>query len=194
MPLSFDPKRPTLFINGVFTDDHYVANLIVEIAKEKKVSRIAVVENNTHFYLGDILQVLGHELGARDIAAIRARDAMRYSIQHYGCVFVLAHSQGTAIAWAGLLMLTSAERARVIFEGDGSQMYVDGKKIGLKETANIRYPKDPIPITNDVLKWVGLRPKKQEWIVLERQPSKEDTLGHNYRANYLYGKRPEERR
>ncbi|HNC75335.1 MAG TPA: hypothetical protein PK362_10690, partial [Elusimicrobiota bacterium] len=86
------------------------------------------------------------------------------SIQQYGCVYVWAHSQGTAIAKAALSMLTLAERSRVIYEGAGPQTYVDGKKLGLKEAANIRYPKDPIPITNDVLKWIGMRPKNQDWI------------------------------
>ena len=192
--LKFDPKRPTIFINGVFTTNKYALNEAGQIAEKKGISTVYVVTNNTHFVLGDIFQIVGHEFGARDISAIRARDAMRYSIQQYGCVYVWAHSQGTAIAKAALSMLTLAERSRVIYEGAGPQTYVDGKKLGLKEAANIRYPKDPIPITNDVLKWIGMRPKNQDWIYLERQPRKEDLMGHNFLENYLDGKRPEGRK
>jgi hypothetical protein len=91
-------------------------------------------------------------------------------------------------------MLTPAERSRVVYVGNGSQTYVNGQKLGLKETTNIRYPKDPVGKVNYVLKWVGMRPWKQDWVVLERQPEREDWMGHNYLVNYVNGKRPEEKK
>jgi hypothetical protein len=191
---TFDDKKPTLFINGVFTTDRYADKEVRAIIKKEGLTIAARIENNTHYILGDIFQVIGHEFGSYDITAIRARDAMRQSIRQYGIVFVKAHSQGTAIALAGMSMLTPAERSRVIYEGNGSQTYVDGGRLGLKAAANIRYPKDPIPRTNDVLKWVGLRPWKQDWVVLERNTKTEDRMGHNFLVNYLKGQRPEEKR
>ncbi len=193
-PLMLDPKKPTIFINGVFTMNEYAWNESIQIAGKNGLTAVAVVRNNTHFILGDILQIVGHELGAQDITAIRARDAMRESIQKYGIVDIDAHSQGSAIANAAFSMLTPAERSRVVYDGAGSQMYVDGEKLGLMKATNSRYPTDPVPMVNDVLKWVGLRPWKQEWVWLERQPATEDRLGHNYLVNYLNGKRPEEKK
>jgi hypothetical protein len=192
--LTLDPKRPTVFINGIFTTNDYARNEVRQIAKEKGLTAVAVVRNNTHFILGDILQIVGHEFGAHDITAIRARNAMREAIQKHGIVYVESHSQGSASADGGISMLTSAERSRVVYKGDGPQKYIDREKYGLKAATNIRYPKDPMPTVNDVLKYVGLRSWKQDWVVLERQPETEDWIGHNYLVNYLNGKRPEEKR
>ncbi len=99
-PLTFDPKHPMVFINGVLTTNDYAKDEAIQIARKENISNIAIVRNNTHFVVGDFLQIIGQELGAQDITAIRARDAMRYSIQKYGVVYVEAHSQGAEIASA----------------------------------------------------------------------------------------------
>jgi hypothetical protein len=123
---------------------------------------------------------------------IRARDAMREAIRLFGVVYVDAHSQGSMVGYQSFLMLTPAERSRVHYEGNGSQMVVDKNKLGLAEAVNNRYPKDPVPMVNDILKYMGMRPWNQEWTYLVRQPATEDTVGHNYLVNYLYGKRRED--
>jgi hypothetical protein len=151
------------------------------------------VENNTHFFvLGDIFQIIVEEFGGHDAAVLRARDGMKEAIQKYGVVYLDAHSQGTMTDYQAFLMLSLAERSRVHYEGKGGQMYVDKEKLGLAEAINIRYPKDPVPIMNDVLKYVGMRPWHQVWTGLERQRDTEDTFGHNYLVNYLNGKRKED--
>jgi hypothetical protein len=190
-PMELDPKRPTIFINGVGTKDRYAEKVVTAIRQREGISSASRIENNTHFVIGDFLQILGHELGAYDITAIRTRDGIRESIQKFGIANVEAHSQGTAISKAAFSMLTPAERSRVVYEGNGSQTYVAGQRFGLKGSTNIRYPKDPVPMTNDVLKWVGLRPWKQDWVVLDRQSANEDWLGHNYLVHYLNGKKQE---
>jgi hypothetical protein len=190
--LEFDPKEPILLINGVFTNDRYAKKEAIALKDKYGLQSVARVENNTHFVIGDIFQILGEELGAQDITVIRARDAIKDVIQKYGSVSVRAFSQGSAITSAALDMLTPEERSRVTYEGDGAQKYIDGEARGLKAATNVRYPIDPVAKVNGVLKYVGMRPWKQDWVELERNKATEDLIGHDFLADYVNGKRRED--
>jgi hypothetical protein len=72
-------------------------------------------------------------------------------------VYVVAHSQGTAIFAQAMELLSPAERSKVHFYGAGSEWFIDREQYGLASAENVWNKKDPIPMLANNLRvtnWV----------------------------------------
>jgi hypothetical protein len=107
----------------------------------------------------DFVQIIGHEyFGAYDRPVHNMVKAIRKGIDLRGEVYVVAHSQGTAIFARALELLTPAERSKIHYYGAGSEWFVDPAKHGLAGAENVWNKKDIVPsfgnyirITNNLL-------------------------------------------
>jgi hypothetical protein len=135
-----------LYINGMKTNDK-VANNTQDLIQDKTGYKIARIENNTHsFPFGDGLQSLGYETGTSiDVTAIRAADAMKQAISEKGSVYVIAHSQGSAIFNSALQLLTPEERSNVHYQGFGPEKYINASQTGIAESYNCEHVNDIVP-------------------------------------------------
>jgi hypothetical protein len=162
--MSFDQRAGALavvFSNGIQNDRitaQHSANKVFEAFGVSSGVRIA---NETHGPLGllDFVQIIGHEyFGAYDRPVHNMVKAIRKGIDLRGEVYVVAHSQGTAIFARALELLTPAERSKIHYYGAGSEWFVDPAKHGLAGAENVWNKKDIVPsfgnyirITNNLL-------------------------------------------
>ena len=145
------PKKgeAVLWISGMFTTKYKSDQNKAVINEYNKISAVRI-ENNTHG-IGDIIQVIGHELGFVDITAVRAADAMRQGIKEKGEIYVIAFSQGAATFESGVKLLTPEERKHVHYQGFGGESYIDADKLGIAEATNFRVASDIVPrLGNDI--------------------------------------------
>jgi hypothetical protein len=144
--ISFDPQGPRVVtINGVFNKRKNAEAINTFTRRAFGVKYATRVENPTT-YVGDILQIIGHEyLGAVDRSARETARAIRVGIKEDGLVFVVAHSQGTAIFHQSLTLLTKEERAKVHYLGVGSEWFIDAESNGLAGARNVWNEGDRVP-------------------------------------------------
>ncbi len=134
-------------INGVRTTDKDAGTLMrtASASPRFKGSQPVRVSNGTHFVVGDFIQVIGQELGAIDVTAVRAANTIRSAadaLKKNGCccarIQVFAHSQGTMIFNRALPLISSSVRSIICFTGIGGQKAVLAKSVGHVENyANI---------------------------------------------------------
>jgi len=106
------------------------------------ISGVRVV-NNTHLLrMGDLLQILGHEIGLIDVTSRRAARQIAAAYQwgvDQGCecirIVVVAHSQGTMVFRRALPLLSSDIRSSIEYYGDGGQDFI-GSWHGLRSVDN----------------------------------------------------------
>ena len=116
---------------------------------------VHVVNRSAFWGLGDIMQIIGNELGAIDITAIRGSEALRQAGAAPGVVNVVAHSQGSMTFRRALdLVDEPALRARMAYQGAGPELYNSRNHLGLASVKNLwnrergtaRF--DPVPLAN----------------------------------------------
>jgi hypothetical protein len=96
-----------------------------------------------------------------DKPAIDGALAIRLAIKEKGWVFVVAHSQGSAIFKQSLSLLTKEERSHIHYLGIGPEWNIDAKREGLASALNIWNKGDIVPhlgnqlkiISNTLLPW-----------------------------------------
>jgi hypothetical protein len=145
----FDAKGPAVVtVNGVFTSEIGGRKMNRAINISLGIQNSVAIVNNSHGpYVGDILQVAAHEyLGVIDTPAVQTATAVRQGISEKGEVYLIAHSQGTAISNAALELLTPAERSKVHYLGLGSETYISANALGLADAKNIRNEGDLVPV------------------------------------------------
>ncbi|MBL0058260.1 MAG: hypothetical protein IPP35_03940 [Elusimicrobia bacterium] len=143
----FDTKGPAVVtVNGVFTSEVGGRKMNRAINTSLGIQTSVAIVNNSHGpYVGDILQVAAHEfLGVIDTPAVQTATALRRGIQEKGEVYLIAHSQGTAISNVALELLTKEERSNVHYLGLGSETYVSANTMGLADAKNVRNEGDPV--------------------------------------------------
>lgn len=148
------------------------------------------MDNNTHGVIaGDAAEVLGHETKAIEITAIRAANAMKKAINDpkIGEVYVVAHSQGSAVFERALSLLTPEERSKVHYQGFGPQKYIDAEQYGLGSARNVRHARDPVPVANDAREAVGIQSKSENWEVVGTKEKNEgyNLQYHGFEETYL---------
>lgn len=142
---SFSKTGPAIVtINGVFTGNASAATLNRGVNKAFGVDQSVAIRNGTFYKVGDIAQIVGHELGGLDKPAFAAAREIQRGIKEKGQVFVVAHSQGTAIFAQALTLIPKADRANIHYLGIGPQWIV-GTGSGLASAKNVMNHKDPVP-------------------------------------------------
>ena len=136
-----------------------------------------MILNDTHGKgLQDGIQVFFHEyLGVIDAPAIQAARAIRQGINEKGEVFVVAHSQGTAIFGAALTLLSTEEKSKIHYLGLGAEKYISGKAEGMADAKNVRNMGDIVPVLGNgarVSNWLvpseWSRKMVTEWTNIDR--------------------------
>ena len=177
----FEPgNHLLLFINGIWNSDKDADDSLEATASKLGISlgKAARVENGTHgitfslipAWTGDLLQIVGNELGAIDLPAQRAANQIHEMVkalesQHIAClrIHVVAHSQGTQIFYGALSLLSPKERAMIDYHGFGPERII-GNNWGLAAVENVRNPLDFVPmIGND------LNPVRRPFAILGRK-------------------------
>ncbi|MGQ0644393.1 MAG: hypothetical protein ACT4O3_02760 [Elusimicrobiota bacterium] len=146
-------KPAVISINGMKNNESHGMDMQESVMEAFGVEKMTRIANNTHWLgLGDILQMVGHELfSGFDKPAVNAAVAIRQGIEEKGEVYVVAHSQGTAIFAMALRMLTKEERSKIHYYGAGSEWFIDAEKEGIASARNVWNSQDKIPrISNDI--------------------------------------------
>jgi DNA-binding protein len=161
LSFTFDARGPAVVtINGVLNSFDDASNLNGAVNEMFGVRSSAMIFNQSHTKgLQDAHQVAFHEFfGAIDAPAVQAAIAIRQGIKEKGEVFVVAHSQGSAIFDAALGLLSSSEKARIHYLGLGSEKYISAKQEGLADAKNIRNAGDIVPL-------LGNTARVSNWLV-----------------------------
>ncbi|MCB4757710.1 MAG: hypothetical protein LHV69_11900, partial [Elusimicrobia bacterium] len=157
---------------GMNNEKYEIGSFVIEVQKIFGITHMAQIENRTHGKMvGDIVQTLGYEyLGAIDNHAINAAHAIRQGIAEKGEIYVVAHSQGTAIFERALALLKPEERSKIHYFGAGSEVFIDENKYGLASAVNVKNEGDKIPdmgnkwrITNWFIPSEWSRKGKLDW-------------------------------
>jgi RHS repeat-associated protein len=128
-------------INGILTDDTEADLMRRRAGQDFGIPGTSIV-NDTHVVLGDIVQIVSHEIGLIDVSSQRAarqiRAAYEWAIkQNCPCprIVVVAHSQGTMVFRRALPLLSEKIRKRIEYHGDGGQTWI-GPSSGLGSIDN----------------------------------------------------------
>jgi hypothetical protein len=179
MPIVFDKHGPAVItINGIMNTGADAIALRDAVGRSFGVEKLTMVANNTHTKgLQDGLQVAFQEyFGAIDAPSVQTAIAIRQGIKEKGEVFVVAHSQGTAIFDAALDLLSTAEKAHIHYLGLGPEKYVSDKMEGLADAENVRNEGDIVPL-------LGNTAKASNWLIPTEWPRKVSTVWTNIDRN-----------
>jgi hypothetical protein len=153
--IEFDPNGPAVItINGIWNNES-AGELILEAGmKALGANKGTMIVNGTHWFgIGDLLQIAFYEyLGPVDRPVIATVQALKRGIQEKGNVFVIAHSQGTAVFKQALSILSAEEKSRIHYLGVGPEWIVDGRAEGLASSRNILNKGDFVPTLGNKLK------------------------------------------
>jgi hypothetical protein len=159
----FDPNSPfqVVFINGIETNVASAVNSLDQMLQQigLPISAGVVVPNDTHYVLGlgDIIQIIGNELGLVDLPMYRAAKQIN---QIAGAdiangdaggtpINVFAHSQGTQVFLGATEFMDAVTRSMIAYHGYGGEEQM-GDNLGLGYVLNdpgLNGPKgnDPVP-------------------------------------------------
>ncbi len=134
--LQTDKCRFTITINGIWNrpiDAKYI-RLRVGASPRFQDSETISVRNETHFFrIGDLFQILGHEVGAIDVTSVRAAKQITRAaeaLRRKGCqctagsIQVVAHSQGTMIFNRALPLLDADVKQLIRYVGIGGEKLI----------------------------------------------------------------------
>jgi outer membrane murein-binding lipoprotein Lpp len=157
-----DPSKPAVItVNGIQNSRSESKRMNNAINRAFGVESSSRISNDSHGPKGvlDFIQIIGHEyLGAYDRPVQNMAKAIRAGIAQKGEVYVVAHSQGTAIFAKSLELLSASERSKIHYYGAGSEWFVDSQKAGLASGENVWNRKDLIPS-------LGNNARVTNWIV-----------------------------
>lgn len=193
-PISFPKNGPAVVtINGVFNNKQHAENIHNAVVKAFGVSHGTMITNRTNYFgVGDLIQLVGHEyLGTVDKPAIMTAKAMKQGIKQNGQVYVVAHSQGTAIFASALNLMTPKEMSKIHYFGGGSQWAINPKNSGLGSTTNMWNKGDIVPalgnhlrVTNWVIPSQVDRKSKDNWTHFDAPKNHTIKGNHHFFLNY----------
>jgi len=157
LSIKFDKMGPAVIsINGMWTSGKKARDIHDAVREYFGVKDATMIRNRSHWVIGDIFQILGHELiGAIDKPALNTAKAIRVGIQEKGEVYVVAHSQGSAIFKQSLSLLSADERSKIHYIGLGPQWIIDSAAEGLASAKNIWNKGDFVPTLGNRLRVVS---------------------------------------
>jgi RHS repeat-associated protein len=164
--MRFEAGRSLVGFNGIFNDADSAAAMKATLARQFGVDELTQVSNGTHGYvLGDVLQILGNELGAVDITAIRGAQALRLAARQPGTIQVVAHSQGTMTFRRALdLVDDPVLRQRIAYHGAGPEMFIDQRALGLASAENFRNRDQDHLLGSDPVALANILPSPGRWL------------------------------
>ncbi len=168
MPIIFDKRGPAVItINGVMNTPRDAIALRDAVGRSFGVEKLTMISNNTHSKgFQDGIQVAFQEyFGAIDVPSVQVAIAIRQAIKEKGEVFVVAHSQGTAIFDAAVDLLSPSVKANIHYLGLGPEKYVSVKATGLADANNVRNAGDIVPI-------LGNAARVSNWLMPTEWPRK----------------------
>jgi hypothetical protein len=131
----------TLYQNGIFTNNSR-ANEAATRLSELRGGSVTRVENRTFLFgLGDLIQILGEELGFITTPSLHFAWAVESTS---GSVKAFLHSQGTSVGENGIRLMGAGDRSRLNVTGYGGQSYIQ-QSWGLAGSTNIWRNGDPVP-------------------------------------------------
>lgn len=161
-PISISPDMSSgvVAFNGIMNDSASANEMNAMVARQFGVNHVTQVPNGSHGHgLGDLMQILGNELGLVDIAAIRGAQALRNETGGAGPIHVVAHSQGTMTFRRSLDLVDDPDvRQRIAYQGGGGQAFMDGNALGLATADNLWNRKPGSFMTRDWIPYVSLLP------------------------------------
>jgi RHS repeat-associated protein len=122
-------------VNGIWNNEQKRARLSLLVAQTPRyLGAVAMLsENHTSLYVGDVLQIIGDEIGMIQVSSRRlARHitSVFEQMEGNGCtcprIQVFAHSQGAMIFKRALPLLDEKVRASIYYTGVGGQTTIQG--------------------------------------------------------------------
>lgn len=146
--------RVLITVNGIWNDTDAADQILGRASKSPRYrgAHAIRVQNGTHFKVGDIVQIVGHELGAIDITAVRLANqlsAAGAALKNAGCccgsIEVLAHSQGAMVFNRALPLVDNRTKRLICFTGIGGEKAIV-RGSGLASTENLGNKHDWVPV------------------------------------------------
>jgi RHS repeat-associated protein len=136
--MTMDEGRKLVTFNGMFNGNNDAAKMRDVTRKQFSVNDSVHVANRSAFWgIGDVIQVIGNELGLIDITAIRGAAALREASSTPGLINVVAHSQGSMTFRRALdLVDEPSVRGRIAYQGFGSEINNSQSYLGLQSAQN----------------------------------------------------------
>ncbi len=133
-PSNVNSQVNTFSIPGIRDRDGKI-DLVTEIGENQ-------LKNKSHFFgIGDIIQIIGEELGGITINSIHAAEALEKT----GGGNVFAHSQGTSVMRGAFALLDPKIKCNIDYVGWGGQSHISIPWHGLNSAVNIRNSRDIVP-------------------------------------------------
>ena len=199
--MKFDERRRVVSFNGVMNNASDAQNMKATVGRQYGVSDVVQVTNGSHGYgLGDLLQIVGNELGAIDIAALRGATALRQAAAGSGPIQVVAHSQGTMTFRRALDVVDeSSIRQRIAYQGGGPEMLVNPAALGLASAENVRnretgslVRRDWVPMANllpspaRLLSAPFYTPHRADWTTVDSPGNSRTESGNHHSFDRYY--------
>jgi hypothetical protein len=202
--MTFDGHVSAVSFNGILNSRADAETMKQTVGQQIHAGALVQVRNGTHGYgLGDLMQIVGNELGVVDITAIRGAQALRRAAAGDGMIQVVAHSQGTMTFRRGLdLVDESAIRQRIVYQGGGSEMAISQQALGLASADNLWnrqtgsfFLRDWVPAANflptpaRMLSAPFMTPGREAWRFVDAPGNVDAVLGqrHGFVRNYAGG-------
>lgn len=143
----------SISINGIWNNDQKAADLMNAVADSPRYQNTKVIRvtNRTHIGIGDLLQIIGNEIGAIDVTAARAAKQINLAaaaLKKNGCccgfIQVLGHSQGAMVFNRALPLLTERAKRLICFTSIGGEKAVV-RNVGLSKVENYNNVRDWVP-------------------------------------------------
>ena len=142
-PTRMIPGSQSISINGIGTNQIGRQNISNDVNAALGVNNTIGVVNDSHYKIvGDLIQIVGEELGAITKPSIDTANILQ---QMQGNISVVAHSQGSSIFAGAIALLPDDVRARIDYQGFGPQTYIDPSMYGLNSATNSIMGGDPVP-------------------------------------------------
>jgi hypothetical protein len=150
-------EKQVLFVNGILTDDQGVKQSVQAIknisAQNGESVNMNAATNKTHGIILDLIQSAGYTVGAKDITAVSAADAID-KLAVNGNVSVYAHSQGAAATSNALDLVQyrgATNTTTISYQGFGGQQVIMKEQYNLNSAVNYADKKDLVPYLGNAL-------------------------------------------
>jgi hypothetical protein len=197
----FDDRHRVVSFNGVMNEATDAQNMRATVGRQYGVDDLVQVTNGSHGYgLGDLMQIVGNELGAVDITALRGAAALRQAATGPGLIQVVAHSQGTMTFRRALDVVDEPSiRQRIVYNGGGPEMVIDQEALGLASSANLRNQEAGRMLRRDWVPMANLLPsparlmsapfdtaRREDWTTVDSPGNRLPSSGNRHSFDRYY--------
>ena len=136
--MTMNASRKLVTFNGMFNNSADATKMRDASRRQFSVNDSVHVANRSAFRgIGDVIQIMGNELGLIDITAIRGATALREASATPGSINVVAHSQGSMTFRRALdLVDKPSVRGRIAYQGFGPEINISQSYLGLQSAQN----------------------------------------------------------